>query len=580
MSIVILKQKKVYISLVIVLVVGGLWYHGYLKAHAPIQYDTVKVVRANLTQTVEATGKIEAVEDLGLKFEVSGIIADVKVKANDMVMQGDWLANLRLNEYNASVAQAAANLNQKLAGPSIQDRQYYQAAADSAKASWNQSIAITVNSISAAESAVQNAKNNLKLAEGGENSQIVNNAYESAVAALQSALVQMDNGLTQADNILGIDNTLGNDSFESYLSILNSNYLNIAKSNYLIAKNVVSEIRPTISVLSGISQHDVVDKALPSAENALLKVVLALSSTSNVLGATPPVGALSQTELDAKKTSIESTRASVNTQYTTVIGKRQGITDAKNSYLTYSIAYDKALKDLDEARVTADSTVAIKKAAYDQALATLSTKIDAPREVDVASYRAALSQAVAARDKAIIRAPINGKITKVVGQKGESIMSSEVMVQLSSPHYEIKLDVPETDIPKIKIGDNAVITLDAFGDDVKFSGKVLAMELSSTEIQDVVYYRLTVTVDSTDKEIKSGMTANVSLATDNRNRTDVLVIPERAVKTDVNNKVQILENGQVKDMIVQLGMRADDGRVEVLTGLIEGQDVILGIKAK
>lgn len=573
-----LKQKKVYIPAIIILIIGGFWYRSYRASHAPIQYDTVKVVRASLVQTVEATGKIEAVEDLSLKFEASGIVADVKVKANDVVKAGDWLANLRLNEYNASVAQAAANLNQKLAGPSTQDRQYYEAAAGSAQASWEQSIASASNMVSAAESAVESAKNNLKLAEGGENSQIISNAYESAVAALQSALVQMDNGLTQADNILGVDNALGNDSFESYLAILNSSLLSSAKSDYLVAKNVVAEVRPLINILTGTSQRETINQVLPQAENALLKVVMVLSSTSNVLGATPPVGVLTQTILDSYKTSIEGARASVNTQYTTLIGKRQGIADAKNSYLTYSIAYQKALKDLAEAKVTADASMAIKKAVYDQALSTLSTKIDPPREVDVASYRAAFFQATAIRDKAIIRAPIDGKITKVVKQKGESIMSSETMIQLSSPHYEIKLDVPETDIPKIQIGDSATITLDAFGDDVKFTGKVLVMELASTEIQDVVYYRLTVTVDPTDKEIKSGMTANVTLATDNR--TDVLVIPVRTTKTNGGKKVQILENGLPKDVTVQLGMRADDGRVEVLSGLTEGQEIILGVKTK
>lgn len=574
----IIKLKKVYIPLVIVLVTVGLWYRSYSASNAPIQYDTVKAITADLVQKVEATGKIEAVEDLGLKFESSGIVADVKVKANDMVKAGDWLANLRLNEYNASVAQAAANLNQKLAGPSIQDRQYYEAAADSAKASWEQSIASASNLVSSAESAVESAKNNMKLAEGGENSQIVSNAYESAVAALQSSLVQMDNGLTQSDNILGVDNALGNDAFESYLAILNSSLLSNAKSDYLLAKNVMSEVRPLISVLNGSSPRDVIDKILPQAENALLKVVMVLSDTSNVLGATPPVGVLTQSTLDSYKTSIESARASVNTQYTTLIGKRQGIGESKNSYLTYSIAYQKALKDLDEARVTADASVAIKKAAYDQGLSTLSTKIDPPREVDIASYRAALYQASAMRDKAIIRAPIDGKITKVVKQKGESIMSSEVMVQLSSPHYEVKLDIPETDIPKISIGDSAVITLDAFGDEVKLSGKVLAMELASTEIQDVVYYRVTITVDPSDKEIKSGMTANVSLSTDSR--TNVLAVPVRAIKTNNGKKIQILENGKMREVDVQLGMRADDGRVEILSGLSAGQDVIIGVKAK
>ncbi|MEK7644311.1 MAG: HlyD family efflux transporter periplasmic adaptor subunit, partial [Patescibacteria group bacterium] len=180
--------------------------------------------------------------------------------------------------------------------------------------------------------------------------------------------------------------------------------------------------------------------------------------------------------------------------------------------------------------------------------------------------------------KAIIKAPIDGLVTKITAKRGEFISSAAPMVQMLSNHYEVKVDVPETDIPKIKIGDRAIITLDAFGDDLKFSGKVLTVELASTEIQDVVYYRVTVTVDPGAKEIKSGMTANVTLATDRR--SNVLAVPIRAIKTNDGKKVQVLELGQPREVAVEVGLRADDGQVEILSGLQEGQEVIISVKAE
>jgi HlyD family secretion protein len=145
-----------------------------------------------------------------------------------------------------------------------------------------------------------------------------------------------------------------------------------------------------------------------------------------------------------------------------------------------------------------------------------------------------------------------------------------------SPHFEIKVDIPETDVSKIQLGNKAVITLDAFGDDVKFSGQVQNIEPGSTEIQDVVYYKVTVRLDElTGKQVMSGMTANVTLSTDKRE--GVLFVPLRAVRTNNEKYMRVLRDGKVTDVPVKLGMRADDGKVEVLSGVNEGDEIVLGV---
>jgi len=578
MSLNFLRTKKFYFILGGVIVIGLIGWSYSRKANTPIQYDTVNVVRGNLVQTVEVTGKIESITDLSLRFEIPGTVDEIKAVENTQVKSGDWLANLRLAELNAAVAEASANLNQKLAGPSTEDRAYYQAAVDSAKSSLAQTQIDTQSSINSSEATLETAKNNLKLAEGGENSQIVSNAYDSAVATLQTALGAIDNGLTQADNILGVDNTLANDSFESYLSVLDSYKLAVAKTNYLLAKSARDQVRPLILTLTTGNEHARIDNALPLTQSALSKSITMLSSVGEVLTATPPVGALTQTLLDGYQTAIDTARTAATTQYTNVIVKSQAVADAKNSYSTYLVAYTKAEKDLVNIKENANNLIALKQAAYDQAVATLGSKINPPREIDVAAYRAALASAIASRDKAIIRAPIDGLVTKVNKKKGEYISAAETMIQLLSPHYEIKVDIPETDIPKLKLGDSAKITLDAFGKDVKFSGKIVNIEPASTEIQDVVYYKVTITLDDTEQAIKPGMTANVTITT--AVRDNVLYIPYRTVKINGTKTVRVLENNQPKEVAVELGLRADEGKVEVLSGLTEGQTIVLSVKTK
>ena len=570
------KTKKFYVIAAAALLVFFFVGRALMARNAPPDYDTVAVARGDIAQTVEATGKIQSANDLSLRFETAGTLGEVKVKEGDTVKSGQLLASLRAYELAAAVAQAQANLNQKIAGASDQERAYYKALADQALADLNKTKADTANSITSYESAVETAKNNLKLAEGGENSQIVNQSYENAVAALQSTLSKLDDGLTQADNILGVDNTLGNDDFESYLSIYNSNYLNTARTQYALAKNARTVARDAVVILTAGSDHALVDSAIDLTVSALEQMNILLFKVTDVLSATPPVGDLSQAELDAKKTAIDTSRAAISTQYTTIISKKQALTDAKNSYTTYQIAYDKAVRDLDNVKATASSAIAIKQAAYDQAAANYQNKILPTRAVDLAPLQAALAAAQANYSKAVLRAPIDGVVSKVNKKLGESVSSADIAVEMITPHFEVEVDIPETDVAKLKLADAVAITLDAFGDDTKFGGKVVSVEPASTEIQDVVYYKVKVSLDDTDKEIKSGMTANVTIATEKRGA--VLYIPSRAVRTNGEKYVKVLVGKETKDVPIKLGLKADDGKVEILEGLKEGDVVIVGTK--
>jgi len=581
MSLAFLKQKKFYIPVALVVVLLSAYFYGnYRKQNAPVTYDTVKAERGNLIQTVDATGKIESLNDLSLRFELGGTLDVVKVKEGDVVRAGDLLASLRLAEYNAAVAQASANLNQKLAGATLEERDYYKAAMDMAAAGLEQSKVDTANAVSSAEANLQTARNNLKLAEGGENSQIVFNAYETAIATLQSSFSVLANGLTESDNILGIDNAFANDSFESALSVLDSSKKVAAADNYFDAREANSAAQTASQHLTPMSSHTDIDSAILKMENAFLEMNQLLVSVSEVLDKTLPVANLTQTGLEAKKSTIDATRNSVNAGYSTLLTKKQSIADAKNSYNTFIVAYNKAASDLAAAQATAVATVAAKQAAFEQSVANWKGKTVAPRSVDVAYFRAALAQAIANRDKAIIKAPIDGVVTKVNLKKGEMVSMSDPVIEMLAPRYEVNVDIPETDVPKLTVDDAVNITLDAFGEDTKFTGKITSIEPASTDIQDVVYYKVRVSLDDTTQPIKPGMTANVTIQT--ASADNVLFVPTRAVRTNtdgVGKYVRVLAAGKEQEKTVQIGLKADDGKTEIVSGLNEGDDVIVSVKS-
>jgi macrolide-specific efflux system membrane fusion protein len=230
--------------------------------------------------------------------------------------------------------------------------------------------------------------------------------------------------------------------------------------------------------------------------------------------------------------------------------------------------------------------------AYNLAKAQLALKKSAPRNVDIASYRAQVAQAQSALDLAkynlsnyVITAPADGVVTFINYKVGEQVspMSSSssnsaikpVISMLGGGTFEIDVDVPESDIIKVQAGDLATITLDAYGNDVVFKGEISAIDVAETVISDVIYYKVKVKLEPTDHAIKSGMTANVDIKT--ASVDNALYLPARAIKqTDSGQKyVEVLGFANIVNQInVVTGLKGDQG-TEIKSGLTEGQQVIV-----
>ena len=582
------KKKWVYIALAVCLMVCGVVY-GQSKKNKVVQYEIVGVVRGDLKQTVDATGNVESANELDLKFATSGRLAKINKPAGAEVKAGEVLAQLEIGDLNAAVAQASAgvakaqaDLNKILAGDTPEYKASLEAALNQVKANLDQTKASSDNSVHVAEAALETAKNNLKFAEGGENSQIVQDAYDDTVTLLKAIQNTLSSAMTEADNILGLDNSFANDDFESILSSVDINKKYQAETAYQMAKN--DRVAFLVKDASVASSHQEIDASVVLAEKVLVSAKTMLSLVSDVLDNTRPLGNLSQAELDVLKTNIKTAWTNVVTKYTSLISQKQAILTAKNSYTSYNIAYQKAQNDLTDTKAEALADIASYDAAVAKAQATFDDAKSPPRDVDVASYRALVSsaqaslyQAVANRDKAIIKAPVDGVIGKIGPKVGEYVSLTDSIIKLVSDSFIIKVDIPETDVVKIQRQNPVVVTYDAYGSDIKFNGFVEQIEKGETMIQDVIYYRVTITMEGdASHPLFNGMTANVTLLS--AQKSGVLVVPQRAVKTNGSGQyVKVLENNQPKEVLVQLGLRGDGGMVEILSGLSEGQEVIVGI---
>jgi RND family efflux transporter MFP subunit len=195
-------------------------------------------------------------------------------------------------------------------------------------------------------------------------------------------------------------------------------------------------------------------------------------------------------------------------------------------------------------------------------------------QAKLASAKAAVEIARRNINDAYLYAPISGVVAVKSKQVGEFVATTDqIYYLLGEGGLEVTANVSEIDIAKVAVGNSTSITLDAYGPDVVFNAHVASIDPAETVINGVSTYKVTFVFDTPDERLRSGMTANIKIAT--QNRTNVIVVPLRAVSTKDGSKIVHVQVGeQENEVVVRLGLKGDDGMVEVLDGLKEG-DIVL-----
>ena len=205
---------------------------------------------------------------------------------------------------------------------------------------------------------------------------------------------------------------------------------------------------------------------------------------------------------------------------------------------------------------------------------TTKEKIDA-QLASVKAAQADLDSTRAQLSKTSIIAPFDGIVTKMDAKVGEiaSPQVSEISI-MSVGAFEIDSYVPEINIAAISLNNHANITLDAYGDEVKFGASIQAIDPAETMRDGVSTYKTKLQFDEVDDRIKSGMTANVIITT--AKKSDVIVVPQGIITAKDGKKyVQLSENGKAVPHEVTTGGISSFGQIEITSGLQDNDVVIL-----
>jgi macrolide-specific efflux system membrane fusion protein len=171
-----------------------------------------------------------------------------------------------------------------------------------------------------------------------------------------------------------------------------------------------------------------------------------------------------------------------------------------------------------------------------------------------------------------IISPLNGTIILRNVVPGETVTASTVLYAIADDLIVVA-SVDETDVGRIRTGQRAEITLDAYPDK-KIAGSVFQILYEGTNVSNVITYKVKIRPGSIPSFFKSQMTANIGIITSNR--SGVLLVPWNAVQEDKNGRKYVLtqtEPEQIRTPVTTGIVENND--VEIVAGLEEGETVFV-----
>jgi HlyD family secretion protein len=164
---------------------------------------------------------------------------------------------------------------------------------------------------------------------------------------------------------------------------------------------------------------------------------------------------------------------------------------------------------------------------YDQSVADQAEQV-----AKVAQARATIGAARVDLERTTIRAPISGLVLQRavdVGQTVAASLQAPVLFTIAQDlsRMEVHAAIDEADVGKIREGQEATFTVDAYPGEV-FRATIFQIRSQPTVQQNVVTYDAVVRFDNPDAKLRPGMTATVRVVS--MRKDDVLRVPNAALR--------------------------------------------------
>jgi len=533
-------NKKIILLIVgLILLLIIIFFQLRLKKENGV-FDLFEITRGNVSEEISEVGQLKKGEEINLAFKASGTIQKIYVEVGDQVKKWNVLAKINTQGLNIQLDQAKsdmkiyqANLDKLLIGASPEE------------------IERAEITLSNAQVSLGNAQQNLENIES-QSEENLKAAYEDTLNVLDDSYLKIYNTFMVVDSVQ-----------ETYFYGYDQESLKV-KENKENIKDAKIESKSYLD----IARNEETNENINSAISEIKKFLVSISNSLIVIRDQCEKSVYANTVSSANKTLLDTEKTNINT----------ALTNLTNSGQTIS-----SIKLTNESNInTAQTSVSTAQGVLKTAQNGLNLITASPQKADIDLYEAQVAKAESQVkylenqiQESYLYAPVNGQIAEIKKRTAEMALSGESMILfLPTDPFQIEVNIYEEDVVKIKIDNPVEISLVPFPDKI-FRGKVISIDPAEELIDGVVYYRVKISFEDLPDGIKSGMTADLVIKTDFRE--NVLIIHEDAIQEeDGKTMVEVLGNGDITEKEIEIGLRGtDDDMIEVISGLLEGEKVIL-----
>jgi membrane fusion protein, macrolide-specific efflux system len=287
--------------------------------------------------------------------------------------------------------------------------------------------------------------------------------------------------------------------------------------------------------------------------------------------------------------SASGTITQINVKVGDTVTKGQQLAELDDAQAKLQLAAAKsslaaAKENLANASTETTTTTGQQGQSSQQSTKSLQAQVD-QAEVNVEQAEQTLAATTLTAPEAGTVTALNG----VVGQKAGSSAGASASGQSSSTGststtsgfivltnltaLQVKANLAEIDVAKVKAGQDATVTLNALPDTPQ-PAKVASVDLTATSgTNNVVTYGVTLTLNQPPAQLRPGQTASVAITV--AQADDVVAIPSAAMQTvGTTHTVTVLADGQEARRDIEIGVRSES-LVQVTSGLNAGDQVVL-----
>jgi len=594
-------QHKIIVAIIIVIAVFG-GYFGYTKIFnkkGAILYATTQVQKGTLIISVSGSGQVSNLNQIDIKPKVGGEIVYIGVQNGQEVKEKGIIAQVDSSDAYQAVRDAETALEtaklelEKLLEPPDEltllqaENSLAQAKENFIKLKLNQENEYQ-NTLATKRKALDNLKK----------------AYEDGFNIVSNVFLDLPGIMTNLEDML-FDKSPSNlqNNISKYINEIPTQnnqrdkaeqYRNELYNAYNLAAQAVPKNFDLYKSTSRNSNEQIIENLISETYNTTRLVAEAIKAIDNYLDFIQNTLEKEQTPLPplmpTQQSNINSYTSKINNYLLNLLAAQNTIKDSKDTIEDS----ERKIKVLQQNNPL---DLAAAQRNIEQSQKALDKLKKGPDELEIRAKKIAVQQKQNALEDArknladhYIRAPFTGIISKVNVKKGDVVSTGTIIATLITDQKIAEISLNEVDAAKVKIGQKATLTFDAFPG-LTISGQVAEIDTVGTVSQGVVSYNVKINFDTQDEEVKPGMSVSAAIIIEAK--PDALLIPNSAIKSQgQTNYVEMPDDNELnlaktnpngaafknplKRQMVEIGL-ANDEFTEIISGLKEGDIIVTKI---